>query len=188
MDGRWHGCEVFCFASGPSLTREDAESVRRWRDASPATRKAITVNTTHRIAPWADAVFALDLKWWQHEDNADVYHFAGAKFSSSFSGRGVVKLQRPFEHHGNSGAAAVSLAYMFGAARIYLLGYDCQRTGGKVHWHGDHPKGLGNAGSMPTWAKKFQRCAEHVRVPVINCTRSTALTCWPRQELEQVIG
>ena len=140
--------------------------MRRWRDASPETRKVITVNTTHRIAPWSDAVFALDLKWWQHEDNSDVYHFAGAKFSSSFSGRGVVKLQRPFEHHGNSGAAAVSLAYMFGAARIYLLGYDCQRTGGKAHWHGDHPKGLGNAGSMP--------------IVTAHCARSHSCSAWLR--------
>ena len=51
-----------CIASGPSLTPEDVQAVKEWRDAGKG--KVIVVNTTFRAAPWADAMFAMDAKWW----------------------------------------------------------------------------------------------------------------------------
>lgn len=135
---------------------------------------------------WADALLAMDHRWWTHEDHREATkEFRGLKFSCSMSAAGVIKMAPPWKHFGNSGAAAISLAHTFGATRIYLLGYDCQRTGGKAHWHGDHPKGLGNAGAMPKWNVQFQRCAEHIGVPVINLSRDTALTCWPRGTVDE---
>lgn len=184
LNGRWHGFDVVCIASGPSATADDVETVRIWRHAADS-RRVVVVNTTYQIAPWADVLFAMDHKWWTHPDHRlPVRDFGGDKFSCSMSAAGVVKMQPPFQHFGNSGAAAISLAYVFGARRILLLGYDAQRTGGRVHHHGDHPKGLGNAGSMNKWPAQFQRCAAYVGVPVINCSRATALTCFPRGDLE----
>lgn len=70
-----------------------------------------------------------------------------------------------------------------------MLGYDCQRTGGKVHWHGDHPKGLGNAGSMPKWPQQFAKLkAAMAGVEIINCSRETALTCFTRGDLETCLA
>lgn len=66
-----------------------------------------------------------------------------------------------------------------------MVGYDCQKTGGKVHWHGDHPKGLGNAGAMPKWPAQFQDMLRYLGgISVINCSRETALRCFPRGDLE----
>jgi hypothetical protein len=91
----------------------------------------------------------------------------------------------------NSGVLAIALAHRFGAARITLAGYDCQHTGGKTHWHGDHPRGMGNAGSIsgtkmaPKWAEQFAQLANTVRdIPVVNASRATALACFPRAELQ----
>ena len=85
----------------------------------------------------------------------------------------------------NSGAGAITLAVMFGARRIILLGYDCQHTGGKAHWHSDHPKGLGNAGSVDKWPAQFREIAQKFStVDIVNCTRQTALTCFKRTDLE----
>ena len=89
---------------------------------------------------------------------------------------------------GNSGAGAIALAAKAGASRVILLGYDCEKSGGKVHWHGDHPAGLGNAGSMPKWPEQFKRLAASLSgVEVINCSRATALTAFPRGKLESVL-
>lgn len=91
----------------------------------------------------------------------------------------------------NSGHQAVALAHFFGAARILLLGYDMQRSGGKVHWHGDHPRGkMGNGGRFHEWAKQMCQLGKDLKtqgVEVINCSRKTALTCYPRANIQEAL-
>lgn len=87
----------------------------------------------------------------------------------------------------NSGYQAINLAYQFGAAKIILIGYDMQHTGGKTHWHGDHPKGLTNAQGIEGWRKCFTPLAEDlaaIGVDVVNCSNETALTCFRRSTLQ----
>jgi acetyl-CoA acetyltransferase len=90
-------------------------------------------------------------------------------------------------HGGNSGYQAINLAYMLGAARIVLLGFDMQATGGKTHWHGDHPAGLGNPSDFSGMIKAFDALAEDLKmmgVKVINSTTTTALRCFERMPLD----
>lgn len=90
-----------------------------------------------------------------------------------------------------SGAAAISLAAHRGASTVILLGYDCQYTDGKRHWHGDHPRGLGNAGSVAKWVRGFEELAsamEKAGVRVLNASRETALTCWERVGLDDALA
>ena len=94
-------------------------------------------------------------------------------------------------HHGqNSGYQAVGLAYHLKADRIILIGFDMQRTGGKSHWHGDHPRGLNNADAVHKWPRHFPALAADLRedgVEVVNCTIETALTCFPCADLRDVL-
>lgn len=85
---------------------------------------------------------------------------------------------------GNSGFQALGLALHFGAACVVLLGYDMQLTDGKTHWHGNHV-GLGNpkADRMGTWRARFAEVTRQTKVPILNATRETALTCFPRVDL-----
>lgn len=77
------------------------------------------------------------------------------------------------------------MAIRNGAKRVILLGYDCQRSNDRTHWHGDHPKKLGNAGSLPRWASQFARMRRaYPNANVVNCTRETALQAFPRASLE----
>lgn len=93
-----------------------------------------------------------------------------------------------FNCYSNSGAGAITLAAKGGAKRIILLGYDSQKTGGKAHWHGDHPPTLGNAGHMDKWQKRFaEQAKDFADIEIINCSRQTALTCFPRANLEDVL-
>jgi hypothetical protein len=93
------------------------------------------------------------------------------------------KLGRPL----NSGAGSILLAYYFGASRIILIGYDCHKRGG-THHHGNHPKGLGNAGSMPKWHRQFRELAQRVSAQIINCSPDTALNAFPLGELETCLA
>lgn len=136
--------------------------------------------------PWADALYAIDKPWWKLYGDRVAAEFTGERYSCA-AHHGARR--GGFKNFANSGAAAVSLALAFGAARVVLLGYDLQRTGGKVHSHGDHPRGLGNAGSMPKWPGLFDQLARHARGrDVINATRETALRCFPRMTLEDALA
>jgi hypothetical protein len=155
---------------------------------------AIVVNTTFRLAPWANVLFAHDLKWWA-EHGAEVERsFAGERVCGM---RGAKKYgaeslygQLWFKPVTNSGACAISLAVASGARTVLLLGYDAQKMDGKVHWHGDHPPSLSNALSINTWPAKFSKIAQHAKkqgVRVVNCSRQTALECFERGSLAEFL-
>ncbi|MCK2183512.1 hypothetical protein [Halomonas getboli] len=130
----------------------------------------------------------MDRAWWRrYADDAEQV-FRGERVSSARGIPGVQGLK--FHQGGNSGAGAMSLAEWHGARRIILLGYDCgYAADGKRHWHGDHPKGLGNAVSMPKWYAQFEEMAGHLgHCEIINASRHTALELWPRQSLEQALA
>lgn len=94
-----------------------------------------------------------------------------------------------FNGFGNSGAGCISLAAVGLADKIIMLGYDCQKTEGKAHWHGDHPVKLGNARFIEKWPDKFAELSRFVRhVEVINASRVTALKIFPRKTLEEALG
>lgn len=174
------------------MTAADAEVVRQWRAAAPD-REVVAVNTTFRLAPWADVLYAMDRKWWQLHLAEVKAGFRGALYSVAPDKKDLdlpiqVLRRPPFEHFNNSGAGAVSLAIMRGAKNIYLLGYDCKR-GLKSHWHGDHPKPLANAGSITRWSRFFDRLADYAKaqgVTVVNCSRDTALKCFQQVQLEEL--
>jgi hypothetical protein len=98
----------------------------------------------------------------------------------------------PHMHFGdNSGYQAINLAYLWGAGRIILLGYDMQHTGGKSHFFGDHPKDLQVGSDYVDWCHKFAKLAADLAargVEVINCSRATALDCFPRATIDEVLS
>lgn len=135
----------------------------------------------------------MDEDWWRVYAQEVHSDFLGYKASvCGNSGRyhvhRVMQGRAPMQTYGNSGAGAVAMAALYGARRAILLGYDCAKTGGKTHWHGDHPRGLGNAGSMGNWQHQFKRLAEGMKgIEIINCSRETALGMFPRAALEDVL-
>lgn len=91
----------------------------------------------------------------------------------------------------NSGYQAINLAFMWGAARIILLGYDMQRgPAGESHHHGDHEGGLPNLGTMAEWTRRMVELGVDLRargVEVVNATRRTAITCFERAPIEKAL-
>lgn len=126
----------------------------------------------------------MDRQWWEAH-LSEWRNFPGEKVAPH---RIPGVRQERFRNGQNSGVGAIALAAHWGASRVILLGYDCQKTDGKAHWHGDHPAGLGNAGSLSKWPAQFQKLAQHLRgVEVINASRETALSVFPRATLESVL-
>lgn len=82
---------------------------------------------------------------------------------------------------GNSGYQAVNLAYLKGAKTILLLGFDMMG----FHYFGEHPKGLANGSPFHMFIKSFETINKDIEI--INCSRMTALGCFPMMTIDKVI-
>ena len=196
----WTGQTVVCMAPGPSLTATDAEWCR-------GKARVIVINDAWRLAPWADVLYSSDRQWFPK--HRGVPTFQGMKVALETEPRGwdtaygIVPLKYTGQYGlerspdgliagSHSGYAAINLAVHFGARRIVLLGYDMQLgAGGKPHFFGAHV-GMNN----PTEAlfSIFRQSLTHLVSPlkelgidIVNCTRETALTMFPRMSLERVL-
>lgn len=190
----WAGETVVCIGGGPSLNSDDVMACR-------GRARVIAINDAYKLAPWADVLYACDYAWWRAHGGVPM--FSGLRFSLDrrASRYGVQILQNTgvagleLEPTGlrtghNGGYQAINLAVHFGARRIVLLGYDMQRTDNKAHWFGDHPTGLNNP-PLPLFIPQFEQVAPLLRargIDVINSSRETALTMFPRQSLQAALS
>lgn len=195
-DWRGHTCVIA--ASGPSLTPEQCFA------AVTSKAKVIAINTTFRMLPEADALYACDYLWLKIHK---------AQFMPAFNGRvwtqdraAAEQFNLKYVRHaardglgrgntlhvgGNSGHGAINLAYLFGARRILLIGYDMREIGGKKHWHPDHPAPCVQKQQFGEWIHKFRKLAEDLKAAqceVINCTPKSALQCFPMGDMEQELA
>lgn len=187
----WDGATVAVLASGPSMSQEAADKVRA------AGIPTIAVNTTFKLAPWADMLYAADAAWWHSTPQAR--KFAGLKVSAeqvdgvnsigNAGGVGYTDHTMAVHTFGNSGAQAIQIAAKAGAARVLLLGMDM--TGG--HWHGPHPAPLRNThqDTYEVWRSYLPVLADALRargVEVVNCSLESAVDCWPKVALEDALA
>ena len=175
---------MVCIASGPSLTAADCELVHA------AGHPAVAVNTSFRLALWADVIFAHDQRWWAAYGAEVEKTFKGRKMSVHTKNVESLYNCGWFPQAANSGACAVYVAIAAKAAKVVLIGYDCQRRGQQTHWHGDHPGRMSNGASIRAWPKQFEAvatAAKRAEVRVVNASRETALTCFPLVALEAAL-
>jgi hypothetical protein len=199
------GKTVVCLGAGPSLTAEDVEACRgRW--------PVIAINDAVRLAPWADVLYAADSDWWREYEGMPA--FEGSKYGianpnrkkdawppdvrvlafAGYEGLTVdpAGLQAGLRGGQNSGYQAIGLAVHLGATRILLLGYDLEPAAdGQTHFFGQHPPRLRKHSPYRLMARSFDMLVEplaQLGVTVINCSRTTALTCFQRQALEDAIA
>lgn len=182
-------------ATGPSLVAEDVD----WcRGKAPV----IAVNDAYRLAPWADVLYACDARWW--EAHGGVMDFQGDKYGLEHQAHhwGVTVLKqtgrRGIETNpaavctgGNSTYQALNVAVHLGARRVLLLGCDMAHwPGGPSHFFGEHPRKLHKGHAFEKWRDYFASAVEPLRalgITVVNCSRRTALECFPRQPLREAL-
>lgn len=159
----------------------------------------IAINSTFRLAPWADMLYAADAEWWAHSANHDALKFAGLRVSVSEAPPGVLRLRHTgpegfdpdpacLRTGSNSTYQAVHIAIHAGASRVLLFGVDM--TGG--HWHGKHPPGLRETPEehYALFMRRFETLVEpaaKLGVDVVNCTPGSALNAFRRSTLQQEI-
>ncbi len=167
--------------------------------------RVVVINTTWEKAPWADVLYACDSAWWNQYGG--VPGFEGLKYSqddcalvyptvrhiASVDAPGL-SLNRAIIHQGgNGGYQAINLVVHFGVKRIILLGYDMKPgPDGQHHHHAAHPAGMNNpnASNYERWIEMYKTMEPDLNragVSIVNCSLDTALDCFPRARLEEVL-
>ena len=196
----WPGEVCALIGSGPSA---NAAMVEHLKDRC----RVLVINTSFRLAPWADALYACDALWWQWYPEAR--DFAGLKITQDAKaakahGLKHVKLveenapdanrlilNRPgiIGRGENGGFQGLNLLLQFGVKTILMLGIDCRGA----RWHGAH---LGR--SMPQqrpqtlagWASIFDAQAPQLKawgVEVINLSPVGALKAYSKLTIDLVL-
>ena len=182
--------DVLIIGSGPSLTRADCDTLKK-------RVPTIAINNAVFFAPWADYLYAGDERWWKFYLE-DISWYRGERVTHQpFGGYRTFGRRPGFARFGgNSGHQAVQFAAAdLGADRIILLGFDHKylnpyKKTQVTHFHGDHPKPLGNAHHVDHWPRLMERTARdlvRMGVSVVNITRDTALTCFDLMSLEELV-
>lgn len=196
----WPGETMVVIGGGSSLTPEDVQFCR-------GKARVIAIKEAHRLAPWADVLYAADAKWWKFYNG--VPEFTGLKYAveqsadqppTDWSQWPDVQVLQQTGSEGletdptglrtgyNSGYQAVNLAYhLAGATRIVLLGFDMWRgPSGDQNWFGEHP--LHTPSPYPIFLHAFSTLIDPLKsagVHVVNASRFTVLNAFPRVPLEE---
>jgi len=202
----WPGATVVCIAGGPSLT---LTQVRRVAIARLEERcRVIAVNDAIYVAWFADWLHATDNKWWTwHRLSATKFGGIKTAIADGLPAGWGVKILRnangeggqmggfseaPDTIHpgGNGGYQAVQMAAKAGGCRIPLLGFDMRfGPADESHWHGDHPDGMRSdyVNTMLPWWPSLVEPLKARGVEVINCSPGSAIECFPRANIEDVL-
>ncbi len=179
-------------ATGPSLLRKDVVALRY-------TGVTVAVNCAVFYAPWAEFLFATDAVWWRYY-TSKIGWYKGHRVSRSYKSANVERWRGKNwpRTGGNSGHMAIQYAVDRGAKNVALLGFDQTKTGGKAHCHIDHPRktqqgartNMANVGGIAAWPRLMAKTALDLKkrgIRVVNLSRQTALTCFPRLTLEKFL-
>jgi hypothetical protein len=193
----WPGETVVCIGSGPSLTQEDVDACR---DRA----RIIAIKDVVRMAPWADVLYGAGADnsgrtWWHRHGpgltfeglrytlDRECRQWASVLGMAPNVGLSTVPSALALGHH--SGYQAINLAVHLGASKVVLLGYDMQPTGGQDHFFGKHFHG--NTPPFALFLASFPQIVEPLKalgVSVVNASRETALSIFPRQSLAEALS
>lgn len=193
----WPGETFAILAGGPSLTLADVDACRA------AGCRTIAIKDAIRLAPWTEAWYGCDAKYWRHYGDS-VPEFTGLRYTLEADAAQWATVLRNTGQTGletdssglrtgkNSGFQAVNLAVHLGARRILLLGYDMQQVDGRNYWFAE-PRPASYSWVQPPY-RDFRECFETIVEPlraegitVINCTPDSALTCFTMMSLAQAL-
>jgi len=198
----WEGQDVVIIGGGPSLKDFDFASLANFDG------KVIAVNRAYEFYPQADILFSMDKQFFDWAFRGEFGADAKEKYISLKGylvgttsknpldkriiniGRGTQRLSRTISNGlytgGNSGFAALHLATILGAKRIYLIGYDCTKTttGNTQHFHSGYATSQGDD-VYGRFVKSFNDMSSQIKeqCEVINCNPASGIKCFDFGEL-----
>lgn len=200
----YEGKTVFVIGGGPSLKHMDLKPIHN--------RPVLGCNDAFRLGTWVDWLVFADKRWWgwnQDElakwPNRDRViccvpqlldgrpdKWPWLKILRRDEARfGLSTEQDTLCWNRGCGGAAINAAYLLGATRIVLLGFDMRiNTAGEHNWHDNHkvkerPQIYQN--SMIPFLKPMSDAMKVTGLQIANATPGSALTLFPMVSLEELL-
>jgi len=174
---------VAVLASGPSLTQHDVDLVRE------CGLPIIAVNSSWKMARDCVALVAGDYRWWKaYGDEVDIPALRVSRSQKAQDNYGAKRTKSKVSCGYNSGMVAVEWAIRKMYSPIILLGFDASIKDG-LHYFGPHERTPNpNEHRVKMWHKHFNELSgAYPKAEIINCSRRTAIDCFPRKTLESVL-
>jgi len=198
----WEGQYVAVIGGGASIKRSEVDSLR-------GRLKVVAINKSIELAPWADALYSCDHKWWK-VSRASWKDYKGLKITQDpIAVKEYPELKRlrlrettpgqPVKYllmdewgeigtGQGSGFQVINWLAQLGVAGIAMLGFDGCIIDNKVHWHGMHPIELNNPdnSTFMAWKRWLENAAprlSEMKIDVVNCSLFSTVGCFPRIEV-----
>lgn len=210
VEPKFQGQTIACIATGPSLTLQQVEIARA---------KGFVLfgcNRVWEIVPDLSVLYGCNEKFWAHYWDDDLASYPAEKWTTNRiaarkfglnviaerDARGLSNDPGRIHHGHGSGYSMLNLAYLMGASRIVLLGYDLryapdydgsEKKAGSTprHYFGEYPSDLLHWPKMSLKEGVHVGLIEYYRsvskqsvVEIINCTPGSALDCFPRMDID----
>ena len=203
----WQNQYVALIGGGGSVKRSDVDLLH-------GKLRVVVINESWQLAPWADALYSCDEKWWRLRNPKD---FKGLKVTVDevaprlFPELKKLKL-RPLPNapgkycqwllmdewgevgSGQSGGfQALNWLAQLGVKGIALLGFDACIINDKIHWHGQHGVELNNPdhSTFVGWKRWLENAAPKLAdlgIEVINCSMLSAVGGFQRIEVAATLA
>lgn len=174
-------------------------------------KHVIGVNMAYQLGNWIDFCFFGDDAWFNlHREQ--LREFRGVKVSCapifdkpSYKNKqekikyvpqnrsrthGISDTPNTVSWNANSGAAAINLAYHFGATKIVLVGFDMKHNdAGNSHWHNEYQ--VTKRAVFPRHLKGFPAIAldaERLGITILNASPDSAIDVFPRHSVEDILN
>jgi len=193
------GETIYIVGGGPSLKDFDFSSLKD--------KITIVVNKSFRHVPNPNAMYWSDTRlygWFQEEiDAMNCLKVTNKPFPANAPGvtnllntgkHGLERDPRCIRDGGNSGYAAINLAYHLGAKKIVLLGFDMKVDKSLSHYHGGYNQltkipddALYKRLMLPSFDTIAQDLAQ-AKVKVYNANLQSAIECFPKITLAEIFS
>jgi hypothetical protein len=159
--------------------------------------------------PQATVLFSADTQWILKR-RKEIAEFAGEKYLCVCASEplgapipGVTYLEKRFDAglstdptglhvRGTSGYAALNLAFLKGAKRILLLGYDFNQDNGQAHWYPDGARATAvGTEALQDWAEEFTLAEKQLQrsgVLVLNYSPGSRIRCFQKVPIKPLLG
>lgn len=191
----WDGDVVAILASGPSLCAEDVDYCR-------GKARLLAVKDAIKLAPDADCLYGYDATFWmlhrgfpQFAKPKYTIEPAAVRYGPQLlrnTGQTGLDLDPSSLRHGNNSTyQAINLAVHYGVRLIVVLGLDMdQPPHGPKYFYGDRGPSQPRS-DFPKQRLLFATLLEPLAalgVRIVNCSRRTALECFDRLPLREVLA
>mgnify|MGYP000163741758 CR=1 FL=1 len=187
------GETLFVIGGGPSIKKYDLTLLQHHQD------RIIVANNAYKLFPEAFVSHHADHCWWEWNEVPFNETFKG-KYKSTVGIGGsrscypkeFIWLKKPSDDglsenfpmvHGiNTGHQAINIAYILGAKRIVLFGFDLKTDkNGNTQWHNEHQRDTNQELWKSRFAPGFETVAVKAKtkgVEIINMNRDSLITCF----------